>query len=92
MGGFAQSYAERRIPFEHPTLTPAWEQTQPEHLFIPTFSSGVQGPYLPASAVKGALRTGYAFSRWNGGVIKEIAERMEGGQNYLCGDRARWPN
>jgi CRISPR-associated protein Csm5 len=77
-GGFAQSYAERRIPFEHPTLTPAWEQTQPEYLFIPTFCSGVQGPYLPASALKGALRTGYAFSRWNGGVIKEIAGRMEG--------------
>lgn len=77
-GGFAQSYAERRIPFEHASLTPAWEQTRPEHLFIPTFCSGVQGPYLPASALKGALRTGYAFSRWNAGVIREIGGRMEG--------------
>ncbi len=77
-GGFAQSYAERRVPFEHASLTPAWEQTRPEHLFIPTFSAGVHGPYLPASALKGALRTGYAFSRWNAGVVREIAGRMEG--------------
>lgn len=77
-GGFAQSYAERRIPFEHPSLTPAWEQTRPEHLFIPTFCSGVNGPYLPATALKGALRTGFAFTRWNAGVVREVAERMEG--------------
>src|SRR5436190_2075332 len=77
-GGFAQSYAERRIPFEHASLTPAWEQTRPENLFIPTFCSGVQGPYLPASALKGALRTGYAFSRWSAGTIREIAGRMDG--------------
>jgi CRISPR-associated protein Csm5 len=77
-GGFAQSYAERRIPFEHPSLTPAWEQTRPENLFIPTFCSGVNGPYLPASALKGALRTGYAFARWNAGTIHDIASRMEG--------------
>jgi CRISPR-associated protein Csm5 len=77
-GGFAQSYAQRRIPFEHSSLTPAWEQTRPENLFIPTFCSGVHGPYLPASALKGALRTGYAFSRWNEGVVREIAGRIEG--------------
>ena len=77
-GGFAQSYAERRIPFEHPSLTPAWEQTRPENLFIPTFCSGVNGPYLPASALKGALRTGYTFARWNAGTIHEIGSRMEG--------------
>jgi CRISPR-associated protein Csm5 len=77
-GGFAQSYAERRIPFEHPSLTPAWEQTRPENLFIPTFCAGVNGPYLPASALKGALRTGLAFTRWNGGAMREIAARMEG--------------
>lgn len=77
-GGFAQSYAQRRIPFEHSSLTPAWEQTRPENLFIPTFCSGVHGAYLPASALKGALRTGYAFSRWSAATIHEIAGRMEG--------------
>lgn len=77
-GGFAQSYAERRIPFEHSSLTPAWEQTRPENLFIPTFCSGVHGPFLPASALKGALRTGFAFSRWNSKAMREIADRMEG--------------
>ncbi|HYI97258.1 MAG TPA: type III-A CRISPR-associated RAMP protein Csm5 [Bryobacteraceae bacterium] len=76
-GGFAQSYAERRIPFEHPSLTPAWEQTRPENLFIPTFCSSVNGPYMPASAMKGALRTGFAFTRWNAGAMREIAARME---------------
>ena len=77
-GGFAQSYAERRIPFEHPSLTPAWEQSRPENLFIPTFCAGVNGPYMPASAMKGALRTGFAFTRWNAGAMREIATRMEG--------------
>jgi CRISPR-associated protein Csm5 len=28
--------------------------------------------------LEGALRTGYAFSRWNAGVVREIAGRMEG--------------
>jgi CRISPR-associated protein Csm5 len=77
-GGFAQNYAARRIPFEHPSLTPFWNDTRAEHLFVPTFASGPSGPYLPASALKGALRTAYAFSRINAGTIKEIAGRMEG--------------
>jgi CRISPR-associated protein Csm5 len=77
-GGFAQNYAARRIPFEHTGMTPYWNDTRAEHLFIPTFASGASGPYLPASAVKGGLRTAVAFSRWNPGVIRDIAERMEG--------------
>jgi CRISPR-associated protein Csm5 len=76
-GGFAQNYAARRIPFEHPSLTPYWNETRAEHLFVPTFASGPSGPYLPASALKGALRTAFVFSRWNAGVIKEIGSRME---------------
>lgn len=76
-GGFAQNYASRRIPFEHASLTPVWQQTAAEYLFIPLFCSGVHGKYLPASALKGALRTPVAFSRWNEGVIREIGARME---------------
>ena len=45
-GGFAQNYAGRRIPFEHPSSTQYWERTHAEHLFIPTFSTGPSGPYL----------------------------------------------
>ena len=74
-GGFAQNYAERRIPFEHPSSSPVWESAHALDLFIPTFASGPNGPYLPASALKGALRTALACSRWNEGVIKEIAGR-----------------
>ena len=77
-GGFAQNYAERRIPFEHPSMTANWNETRAEHLFIPTFASGPSGPYLPASAIKGGLRTAVAFSRWNPGVIRDIGGRMEG--------------
>jgi CRISPR-associated protein Csm5 len=77
-GGFAQNYAARRIPFEHASLTAFWNDTRAEHLFIPTFASGPAGPYLPASALKGALRTAFVFSRWNTGVIREIGSRMEG--------------
>jgi len=75
-GGFAQNYAQRKISFEHPSLTPAFESQPAEFLHIPTFCSGPQGPYLPASALKGALRTSVAFSRWNEGVLKELAARQ----------------
>ena len=57
-GGFAQNYSGRRIPFEHASSTPFWERTHAEHLFIPTFATSPKGPYLPATALKGALRTG----------------------------------
>ena len=77
-GGFAQNYAARRIPFEHGSSTPVWQAAGPLDLFIPTFCSGPQGPYLPASALKGALRTAVAFTRWNTGVLREIGGRMEG--------------
>ncbi len=77
-GGFAQNFAGRRIPFEHASSTTYWEQARAENLFIPTFCSGPNGPYLPGSAIKGALRTGLVFTRWNAGVLREIASRMEG--------------
>src|SRR5215212_9525802 len=32
-GGFAQNYAGRRIPFEHASSTPIWNQTRAEYLF-----------------------------------------------------------
>ena len=56
-GGFAQNFADRRIPFEHESLTEVWNQTPSEHLFIPTFPSSPSGPYLPGTVLKGALRT-----------------------------------
>ena len=62
-GGFAQNYAGRRIPFEHASSTQYWERTHAEHLFIPTFSTGPSGPYLPGTAIKGAFRTGVLHGR-----------------------------
>jgi CRISPR-associated protein Csm5 len=77
-GGFAQNYAGRRIPFEHPSMTPIWSGAPSDQLHIPTFASGPSGAFLPASALKGALRTAYVFTRWNPGVVKEVANRLEG--------------
>jgi CRISPR-associated protein Csm5 len=74
-GGFAQNYAARRIPFEHASSSPVWQSAHALDLFIPTFCSGPGGPYLPASALKGALRTAMAATRWTESVVKEIAGR-----------------
>jgi CRISPR-associated protein Csm5 len=67
-GGFAQNFADRRVPFEHPSSAACWERAQGDSLRIPTFLSGPGGPYLPGSALKGALRTGMLFSRWKNGL------------------------
>jgi Uncharacterized protein predicted to be involved in DNA repair (RAMP superfamily) len=75
-GGFAQNFADRRIPFEHPAYTAYWERARAESLFIPTFASGVKGPYLPASALKGVLRTGLVHTRWSEGTLRDIAGKL----------------
>jgi len=63
-GGFAQNYAGRRIPFESFAVTPVWNRAYADQCFIPTFCAGPAGPYLPGSALKGALRTGLVYSLW----------------------------
>ncbi len=79
-GGFAQNFAGRRIPFEHGSIVPVWEKTHPEHLFIPTFATSTGGPYLPATALKGALRTGAVFDRWSEATMRRLAARVEDGR------------
>jgi CRISPR-associated protein Csm5 len=76
-GGFAQNFAGRRIPFEHASSIPVWERSRSENLFIPTFATSPAGPYLPATAIKGALRTGAVFDRWTEKTLRELAGRME---------------
>lgn len=61
-GGFAQNYADRRIPFEDSSCASGWEKAPADACFIPTFTSSHRGPYLPGSAVKGALRNGFLFA------------------------------
>lgn len=77
-GGFAQNFSQRRIPFESAESTAIWNAAPSESLFIPTFAANYRGAYLPGSAVKGALRTGLLFSRWNAGTIDRIANSLEG--------------
>ncbi|MDQ2710954.1 MAG: type III-A CRISPR-associated RAMP protein Csm5 [Acidobacteriota bacterium] len=77
-GGFAQNFSQRRIPFENPQSTVIWNTAPTESLFIPTFAAGTAGPYLPASALKGALRTGFVFSRWSPATIEKVAASLEG--------------
>jgi CRISPR-associated protein Csm5 len=72
-GGFAQNFAGRRIPFEHPSSIPCWEKAKPENLFIPTFAVSPSGPYVPGTAIKGALRTGAVHDRWNEKTMAALA-------------------
>jgi CRISPR-associated protein Csm5 len=76
-GGFAQIFADRRVPFEHPSAAKYWEASRGDTLHIPTFVAGTSGPYLPGSAIKGALRTGMLFSRWRNGARPDF-QRLEG--------------
>jgi CRISPR-associated protein Csm5 len=75
-GGFAQNFADRRIPFEHAAYSNYWNRAMGESLNIPTFASGASGPYLPGSAIKGVLRTGMLFSRLKDGTLRDIAARI----------------
>jgi CRISPR-associated protein Csm5 len=72
-GGFAQNFADRRIPFEHAAYSAYWNRAMGDSLNIPTFAAGTAGPYVPGSAIKGALRTGMLFSRLNESVLHDLA-------------------
>jgi CRISPR-associated protein Csm5 len=75
-GGFAQNFADRRIPFEHAAYSNYWNRAMGDSLNIPTFARGASGPYLPGSAIKGALRTGMLFARMTDGVLRDVAGRI----------------
>lgn len=81
-GGYAQNYAQRRIPLEHLSIAAALEKAPLEALHIPTFCSGASGVFIPGSALKGALRTALVWSRWNergvDQVLASAAGKIEG--------------
>ncbi len=77
-GGFAQNYSERRISFEHASATQYWQKTKGLDLFIPTFAAGPAGAYLPATAIKGALRTAALHGKAKPEMLKEAAARVSG--------------
>jgi CRISPR-associated protein Csm5 len=76
-GGFAQNYAGRRIPFENAAYSTYWNRAAGESLHIPTFATGAAGPYLPATAIKGALRTGMLFANWRDGMLQDTLARVK---------------
>ena len=39
--------------------------------------SGASGPYLPGSAIKGALRTGMVFAQWRDGMLQDVLARVQ---------------
>lgn len=78
-GGYAQNYALRRIPLEDPALAEIHSREKPENLFIPTFCSALQGgAFLPATALKGPLRTALASERLRLNHVEELAARIAG--------------
>lgn len=77
-GGYAQNYAERRVPFEDVAYTPYWNSAPADALSIPTFATDSTGPFLAGSALKGALRTGYVFSQIRPDAVKDLGDRLTG--------------
>jgi CRISPR-associated protein Csm5 len=76
-GGFAQNFAGRRIPFENPAYSTYWNRAMGESLQIPTFAAGASGPYVPGTAIKGALRSGMLFANWRDGMLQDVLERVK---------------
>jgi CRISPR-associated protein Csm5 len=77
-GGFAQNFAGRRIPFENAAYSAYWNRASGDSLHIPTFAAGAAGPYLPGTALKGALRTGMVFANWRDGMLQDVLGRVKG--------------
>ena len=77
-GGYAQNYAERRIPFEDAAYTPYWNSAAADLLGIPTFATDSTGPFLAGSALKGALRTGFVYAGMKPNAVKDLGARLTG--------------
>jgi CRISPR-associated protein Csm5 len=75
-GGFAQNYADRRIPFEDAAYAPYWERAQVESLSIPTFAATNEGPFLPGAAIKGALRTAFVFANAKPAAMRDLVAKL----------------
>lgn len=76
-GGYAQNYASRRIPFEHPSSAAYYARASAEHLFIPTFAASSAGEiYVPGSAIKGALRRAVVLGLAGEAAWRTLAESL----------------
>jgi CRISPR-associated protein Csm5 len=66
-GGFAQNFAGRRIPFEHPSaILPGSAHAK---FVLPTFATCTGGPYLPGTAIKGRAHR-RVFDRWSEATLR----------------------
>ncbi len=83
-GGYAQNYAGRRVPLEHPSIAEILDRARPDTLHIPTFAASCNGVFLPGSAVRGAFRTALAFSRWRERGVEKV---MAAAGERISGDR-----
>lgn len=77
-GGYAQNFASRRIPLESASLAAHYERARTEDLFIPTFATSAGHPYLPATALKGPLRTALLLSKAQEAHYREVERRLDG--------------
>lgn len=82
-GGFAQNYADRRIPFEDPACMGYWEKAPTESLSIPTFAATRSGPFLPGAAIKGALRNGFVFANLKPDALRTLAGKLAGAERAV---------
>jgi CRISPR-associated protein Csm5 len=77
-GGYAQNYASRRIPFDHPSAAQHYARTSPENLFIPTFAvTPGGGIYVPGSALKGPLRTALLMEKTSAAQWSQMTARLQ---------------
>lgn len=77
-GGYAQNYALRRIPLESPALSRVFERALPEQLFLPTFAVAPSGGiYVPATALKGVMRTALLAARLNPAHWSMLGDKLE---------------
>lgn len=76
-GGYAQNFALRRIPLESPSLAGHYQRAHAEDLFIPTFAASGGGPYLPATALKGPLRTALLLARAQESHYQALDQRLD---------------
>lgn len=84
-GGYAQSYATRRVPVSDEGLVREWERARDEEVHILTFKSGAQGPYLPGSAVQGGWRTALLRA----GLTGEEPSREAASQEVQQGEESK---
>jgi len=75
-GGYAQNYALRRIAFDDAASAEVYDRAPAELCSIPTFAADLNGFYLPASVLKGAIRLAMLVDRVSEGQVKAAVEAL----------------